>query len=276
MDLITAILKNINKDNWVVVLLSIVIFFMGSYIVSTISKKPFTFSLGPIQIKLGSSEETKLQEQALTQSEKIKIPHQAIIVDRVKNYVTFKEKQITKLYYDVMVRQMNFCDERMVEIKGIFVDEYSKLLSKKISKDEDVRVHPSFRNYKMFISLVLEYAIKEATYKKSVRQNHLAEFTIESWDAFIEQKTNTTLALINDEYDMNFPDDSLVTRKEVDESNERIFDKIRPIIVSMYRKARDISIETRGKIKMIEIEMDQYLKSDIVDSGNLSDEIERT
>jgi hypothetical protein len=75
---------------------------------------------------------------------------------------------------------------------------------------------------------------------------------------------------------MNFPDDSLVTRKEVDESNERIFDKIRPIIVSMYRKARDISIETRGKIKMIEIEMDQYLKSDIVDSGNLSDEIERT
>lgn len=273
MDLLTTILKNINKDNWVVVLFGFIIFLLATYIFSTLSKKPLSFKIGPINIKLGNDCVTpNLKEVALTHHENMKVPHHQVIIDKVKTYVTSKEKQLSKLYLDIMIRQMNFCDEKILEIRDIFIEEYSKLLSKKLSQNEDVRVHPSFKNYKMFISTALDYAIKDATYKKSVRQNHLAEFTIESWDAFVEQKANITITLIKDEYDLNFPDDSLVFRKEVDESNDRVFDKIRPMIISMYRKAREISIETKGKIKFIESEMEVYLKGDLADSGNLFEE----
>lgn len=274
MELFNTLIKNVNKDNWGYLLLGSIIILLVGYILANMTKKPVEFRLGPINIKLGNKCEdtpTVLQTQAKEQLEKIKTPQQTIIVDRVRQYVINKEKQISKLYLDIMIRQMNFCDEKILEMKGLFIDEYSKLLTKKIEKTEDVRIHPNFRNYKMFLSLMMEYAVKESTFKKSVRQNHLAEFTIDSWDAFVEQKVNITLELIKDEYDDNYPDESLVTRKEVDESNERVFDKIRPMIISMYRKAREISIETKAKIKFIEEEMNQYLKGDISDTGNLSD-----
>lgn len=274
MELITALLKTINKDNWQIILLSSIIILLVGYILANFTKKPLEFKIGPINIKLGNGcEDPKvvLAEQAETQSEKVKVPQQAIIVDRVRNFVVNKEKQLTKLYLDIMIRQMNFCDEKIVEMKGLFIEEYSRLLSKKLEKTEDVRVHSQFKNYKMFLTLMMEYAVKDSTFKKSVRQNHLAEFTIDSWDAFVEQKVNITLELIKEEYDFNYPDDSLVSRKEVDESNERVFEKIRPMIISMYRKAREISIESRAKIKFIEEEMYQYLKGDISDSGNLSE-----
>jgi len=274
LELLTTVLKLVNKDNWHIVLLCSIIILLVVYILASFAKKPLEFKIGPINVKFGSEEcstEKVLTTQATLQNEKIKIPHQAIIVDRVRNFVANKEKQLSKLYQDIMIRQMNFCDEKMVEMKGIFIEEYSKMLSKKLEKSEDVRVHPQFKNYKMFLTLMMEYAVKESTFTKSVRQNHLADFTIESWDAFVEQKANITIELIKEEYDFNYPDDSLVTRKEVDESNERVFDKIRPMIISMYRKAREISIETKAKIKFIEEEMNQYLKGDIADSGNLSD-----
>jgi ethanolamine ammonia-lyase large subunit len=118
----------------------------------------------------------------------------------------------------------------------------------------------------MFLSLMLEYCVKETTFKKSVRQNHLAELTMEGWEAFVEQKVNVTIANIKNSYDNDYPDESIVTRKEVDESNERVFDKIRPMIVSMYRKAREISIETKSKIKFIEEEMETHLKGGVEES----------
>lgn len=272
MEILTTLIKGINKDNWVVVALILIIVFMSMVLISTLTKKPLDFKIGPLNIKFGNDCESPdkiLQDQAIKHNTKLnKSEH--LIVDKVKTYVTAKEKQITKLYYDVMVRQMSFCDERIVEMRDLFCDEYSKLLYKKLEKCEDVRTHQSFKNYKMFIILALEYAVKEATYKRSVKQNHLAEFTIESWDAFIEQKTNATIALLKDEYDMNYPE-SLVSRKEIDESNERVFDKIRPIIVSMYRKARDISIETRGKVELLKSEMSTYLKGDMEEYVNLED-----
>lgn len=267
---ILALLKGINKDNFIYIAFALLTFLFGAIILSIVTRKPLNIKLGPISFSFGEvkceCKEEDLQIQALSQSEKIKPTTNQLYIERIHTYIQSKEKQVSKLYADVMVRQMNFCDEKLVEIKDIFIEEYSKLLSKKISQTEDVRVHHQFRNYKMFLSLMLEYCVKETTFKKSVRQNHLAELTMEGWEAFVEQKVNVTIANIKNSYDNDYPDESIVTRKEVDESNERVFDKIRPMIVSMYRKAREISIETKSKIKFIEEEMETHLKGGVEES----------
>lgn len=219
------------------------------WIISNFTKKPINLKLGIASVTFGKkdNDEPKMNQKTL---------------DRCRSFLTTKEIQIHKLRQEIFERQLNFCDEKMVEIKDLFMAEYFKMLLKHIGLNDDGKIHPSFRNYRMMIDLMLNSCIKEKTFKPSMRQNHLLELTLDTWEGYIEHKVGTTIALIKRDYDDNYPDDSVVPRKDVDESNERIFEKIKPMIISMYRKAREISVDVKNKIDIIESEIDEGFKKE--------------
>jgi hypothetical protein len=113
----------------------------------------------------------------------------------------------------------------------------------------------------MMVDLMLDSCINEQTFKKSMKANHLLDLRIDTWEDFVEDKIRLTFSLMKRFYDDYYPESSLVSRNEVDESNDRLFEKIRPIITIMYRKAREITSETMVKINDIQKEIDSECKS---------------
>ncbi len=251
-----------NLSNSVPVLILFLALSATLYLISLYTKKPITLKLGVFTINFGKAQE----ENVVNNEEEVKgAKRNKMVMEKLKSFVISRERQVHRLQHDILVRQFNFCDEKLVEMKDVFLDEYSRILSKKLPPEADARNHPNFRNYKMMLELMLEYCVKKLTFDKSVRQNHLAELTMDSWESFVEQKVNITLALIKSYYDDNYPDESIVTRKELAES-DKVFEKIRPMIISMYRKAREISIDVKSKIRYIEEEIDKAIKNETFDT----------
>jgi hypothetical protein len=220
------------------------------WIISIIRKEPFTIKLGFATFNIGHKSKephTKCNEVALY---------------RFRNIILEKEKAISKLNTEIMERQMAFCEDKINVIRDMMMDDYRTLLSKKLEKNVDIRNHECYRHYMLLVDLMLNYCIKESTFKRSMKQNHLLSHTISEWEDFTDNKVSLTFSLMKRFYDDYYPENSLVNRNEVDESNDRLFEKIRPIIVSLYRKARDITSETTERIVEIQLDIDKECRSD--------------
>lgn len=218
-------------------------------IVAWIKKEPLTIKLGFATFTFGKKKEV-IHEKC-----------NEIAMHRFRNMIVQKEKMISKYNSEIFERQMNFCDDKINVVRDMFMDEYRTLLSRKLERTIDVKNHDSYRHYMMMVDLMLNYCINEQTFKKSMKQNHLLELTIVNWEEFIEDKIRLTFSLMKRFYDDYYPESSLVSRNEVDESNDRLFEKIRPIITTMYRKAREITTEVTNKVSEIQKEIDSECKN---------------
>lgn len=247
-----ALIKPDDLQGSLLTLVVMVVMSIVFWIISNFTKKPIELGFGSFKITFGKEED----------KEKTHSKCNAIAMERFKNFIVTKEKQIAKLNNEVFERQMNFCDDKIQVIRDMFMDEYVVLLSKKLESNSDPRVHSTFRNYMTMVDLMLNTAIKDQTFKKSMKQNHLLDLNLDTWESFIDDKVHLTFSLMKRFYDENYPDESLVTRHEVDESNDRLFEKIRPTIVSMYRKARVITVEIKEKINSVQKEIDAGCSSD--------------
>lgn len=236
-----------------------------------ISGKEMKLSFGPVKIDLPGRKKEVVKP---VEQNAVKKANQTLLIARLQSFITEKQKLIFRTHVENTERQMNFFDEKLVEVRSMYIEEYARLLAKKNDACEDVRNDQEFRNYRMMVDLMLE-DIKTKTYKKSIKQNHLADITMEVWESFVEQKVNITLAMIKDYFDNNYPDDMTITRKEIDEANERVFDKCRSLFTLSYRRAREIAIETRTKIKYIEDEIEREVRDENVHLSKIdADELE--
>ena len=235
------------------------IFVLVLWLINLITGKGIKLKLGPINLDLQDrSKNTVLNP---VETAKANQRNQTLMVSRLLSFITEKQKLIFRTHTENTERQMNFFDEKVVEIKSAYIEEFAKLLEKRTEKSVDVRNLQEFRTYRMMVDLMLE-DIKLKTFKKSIKHNHLADITIDVWEAFIEQKVSVTLAMIKEYFDNNYPDDMSITRKEIDFANERVFDKCRALFTLSYRRARDIAIETRTKIKYIEDEIEREVRNE--------------
>lgn len=261
-NLLSSLVSNPNFYTLIIVPTFTAIFVLILWIISIMTGKEMNLNLGPLKLNLAGRRRKESSNTSGTyQQIQIKKANQSLLIHRLHSFITEKQKLIYRTHSENMERQMNFFDEKLVEIRSMYIEEYARLLEKKTEKTTDVRNHQEFRNYRMMVDLMLE-DIKTKTYKKSIKQNHLADITMELWESFVEQKVNVTLAMIKEFFDNNYPDDMTITRREIDEANERVFDKCRSLFTLSYRRAREIAIETRTKIKYIEDEIEREVRDE--------------
>lgn len=226
------------------------------WLFSVLFDKPIKLNLGILNLDFPGK-----KKQNTVSENKVKQANQTLLISKLQSFITEKQKQIFRIQNNTIERQMNFFDEKIVEIRSMYTEEFVKLLRKKCDAHIDVRNHQEFRNYKMMIDLMLE-DIKAKTFKKSIKQNHLADITMELWESFVEQKVSVTQAMIKEYFDNNYPDDMNVERFELDEANERVFDRCRSLFTLSYRRAREIAIETRAKVHYIEDEIEREVRDE--------------
>jgi len=272
LTLISSLLASPNFYSFIILPTFAFVLVLILWMISLLSGKEMNLSLGPLKLSLPGrkkEKEIKTKEQS-----PVKTANQTLLIARLQSFIVEKQKLIFRTHVENTERQMNFFDEKLVEIRSLYIEEYARLLEKKTESHIDVRNHQEFRNYRMMVDLMLE-DIKTKTYKKSIKQNHLADITMELWESFVEQKVNVTLAMIKDYFDNNYPDDMTITRREIDEANERVFDKCRSLFTLSYRRAREIAIETRTKIKYIEDEIEREVREENIHLSRIdSNELE--
>lgn len=273
-ELLSALITNPNFYTLIIVPTFTAIFVMILWLISIATGKEMNLNLGPLKLNLaGRKRKEDPKASGSFQQVQIKKANQSLLISRLHSFITEKQKLIYRTHTENMERQMNFFDEKLVEIRSMYIEEYARLLEKKTERTTDVRNHQEFRNYRMMVDLMLD-DIKTKTYKKSIKQNHLADITMELWESFVEQKVNVTLAMIKEFFDNNYPDDMTIGRREIDEANEKVFDRCRSLFTLSYRRAREIAIETRTKVKYIEDEIEREVRDENIhltriDAGEL-------
>lgn len=176
---------------------------------------------------------------------------------KIKSYLEKKYSYISELEKSVMAKQMNYAEERVLEIRTILNDDFARIMSKK-NKDIEVRNSQEFHNYKMLVELMLDECVMEVL-KKSLRENHIAQKTPEVWESFVMQKCEVPMKMFKDYLDIRYPDHMSVSRNEIDESYAKLSEQIKKLIVLIFRNARDVSIEVYYKTQQIK----EFMDSDI-------------
>lgn len=232
------------------------------YVSALLSKRKVSFGFGKVNVDVGDGstedhhETSDKLEKFIERVDEKELEDKAIdvMLSAVKEYI---ESNLTKIHEEeksVLVRQMNYADEKQMEIKTILIDSYAKLLTNKKNKIQimtDVRNTQEFRTYKMVVELMLKECIVEKTLKKSLRENHLAEKSVESWEIFIHQKADITYGLFKDYLDNHFPEGGMINRPELDGLYSQNEDQIKKLIMSIYRYAREVTIEVSTRTKQL-------------------------
>ena len=252
--MLESIFKLVSGSNAQIPIAAFVVFLIFSvvmFIIASINKRPIELNFGILKLNYGKSEVPVIEHTD---------------VGRVVDYAIGKMCEINKLESGVFVRQMNFFDEKMVEVKTILVDEFASILAKKLSKPSTVRVEQEFRTYKMLVDLMLE-SIKINIIKKSMEANHLDSKSVEEWETFIDRKINLIFAAAKTFLDDNYPEEVLVDRNELDDLNDRLYNKIRTLFVAAFRHAREVRIEHNEKIAVLRTALDEEIKKESTKSA---------
>jgi hypothetical protein len=232
------------------------------YVAALLSKRKVSFGLGKVKVDVGdegnSNDETsdKLEkiERHISKVDEKELEDKAIevMISVVKEYMEMNLAKIHEEEKSILPRQMNYADEKQMEIKTILIDSYAKLLTNKKNKIQimtDVRNTQEFRTYKMVVELMLKECIVEKTLKKSLRENHLSEKSVENWEIFIHQKADITYGLFKDYLDNHFPEGGMINRPELDTLYSQNEEQVKKLIKAIYRFAREISIEVHTRTK---------------------------
>jgi predicted nucleic acid-binding Zn-ribbon protein len=244
-----AILKFFTENNTqmpISLLIVFGIFSLAMFLIASINKRPIEINFGIFKLNYGRAQ-THISQH--------------IDIARIVEFAITKMCEINRLEAGVFVRQMNFFDEKSVEVKSIMVDEFASLLSKKLEKPSTVRIEQEFRTYKMLVDLMLE-SIKANIFKKSMEINHLASKNVSDWDSFIERKLNLIFAAAKTFLDDNYPEEGKVDRNELDDLNDRMYNKIRTLFVLAFQHARDVRIEHDEKIANLKSSLDDEIKKE--------------
>lgn len=256
-------LTSLDASKFGIILLLMLVGFVVTYGWSKIFKKHIVLRFGLFSVEVGKEFEKKHEEEP-ARSDMLK-KNKVLVFENLRKFIQDRQQRIDRLYNDIIARQINYCEEQIFVMKDMFMEDFALALKKKLPDHGDPRIHPAFRNYRMMVDLMLDECVKEQVFKRSMKMNHLAELNMTTWETFIIEKVNSSFSRIREFYDDNYPEDSLVTRIELDEQG-RTLEKIKPLIISMYRKAREISIENRSRIASIQEEIDRMVKNESVDS----------
>jgi len=212
------------------------------YVIVSFIGKPINLKLGSFAIVMGNNQ---------------KIDDGKYLVERTKNIVEKSIIEQKTIENEIMIRQINFANERIVEINNIMTEPYAELLIKKLS-DDNIRSGIEYRNYRMLVQMMTNDCIKERVLVRALKENHLAAMEGIAWDDFVKQKVDVTISLLSNYLDLMYSGNN-IDRYELSKLNESNRYEVCNMIASIYDVAKKITIKSYENIATIKLNTEEEI-----------------
>lgn len=219
-------------------------------------------------IGVGKGDEKKDGSKPVTKTTTTDSSFDAFIIpscsDCIKLVISMREKMLSsidKIENHILKDQMNFCEQKIAELKSIMLDDFSKLLSNKSSPvNENLR-------YEMFRSLLYEVIDRlKSEIRRSLKENGFYEFGEGEFNNYLSNRYNYLETLAKQHYENRYlayssvlPQDLMAT---IFKDNEN---RIEALVREMYAMAKAIktkTIDDKSKTtKSFYDEVDTFVKS---------------
>ncbi len=201
------------------------------------------------------------------------------------------EQQVEKIENTILRNQMNFAEQKLVEILFIFINNFSKIFKGKVDEDE-VYTFLLFLKEKFKDDLNLIYKINEAIEKleidkeiiqtkvywsiiyetletmvrfelrRSFKENGFHEMDESSFQMYLNNRHKAIYQIIIQQIINLYPKAAgmLLSQEEILKQSEELIPNINTIIDEIYRNAKNIKLESEKEIKKIENQFQDELE----------------
>lgn len=242
------LLKTVSDLYGVYVLLGLTVFIilaiLSIFFVSIFTKTPFSLGFGLFKINFG---------------------HKGLPLNKdglISGLLEFQEihiKEIVEIENATLKRQISYTEQKLTQLKYILTKNYSAALSKKLSGNEDVKLHKDYRSYQILIGMLITNLV-DKVFTVAFVENHFDELNEEAWKDYLDDKSNYILNFMSDFLDNMYADGRLVTRQESYEEESKSYDEVKEILKSIFENARESALQSKAEIKKEKEESDNHIK----------------
>lgn len=191
------------------------------------TKISLNFSLGPVKIALGKKE-TQLTQKTLNQLIESQL-------DNIREMIAAED--------NLLKRQLLHTEQKLTQIKYFLVTNFNELLSKKLGKTEDARIHKDYRNYQILVTM-LNKELLDKVFKSAFIENHLTEFEGANWNNYITDKSNYIMNFINEFMDIMYGEGKVLSRQETANIEKDAYDDILKVVREIFDNVKEMSLNS--------------------------------
>lgn len=201
------------------------------------------------------------------------------------------EQQVEKIEKTILRNQMNFAEQKLVEILFIFINNFSKVFKGKVAEDE-VYTFLLFLKEKFKDEHILIYQIDEAIenleidreilqtkiywsiiyetletmvkleIRRSMKENGFHEMDEPSFQMYLNTRHKVIYQIIIKQIINLYPKAAgmLLSQEEILRQSEELIPNINTIIDEIYRNAKNIKLDSEKEIKKIEDQFQNELE----------------
>lgn len=229
----------------------IVLGVLSIFVISLLTKTPIAIGLGFFKLNFGS---------------KNNISNKASLISSLLEYQESYIRNTVEAETNCFKRQMNYCEQKLQELKFLVLNNYSSLLVAELGPDEDVKNHRDFKSYQILISILIKELMEKVFYPLLI-QNHLEDMDENSWKNYVNDKINFIFNVGTDFADNMYGSGKTISRQECYESEKKLSPDIKLILREVFDHVKVMAIENKNDLRKEKEESENRIKEICKNNG---------
>jgi hypothetical protein len=154
----------------------------------------------------------------------------------------------------ILKEQMNFAEQKILEVQSILLAAYRDMLSKK--RTADISSSEENKQYRLYQGILFSalMSIKDEL-RRSFKENGFENLHGNDFSAYVKSKSMALISIGRDHINDLYPyDGMLITNKDRMEVLENLMPKFEGMCFDLFSRAKEIKIETKKKASELEQE----------------------
>ncbi len=227
----------------------IILCILSIFLVSILTKTSFGISLGFFKINFGNKNSSSKN-----------------LIPSLLEYQESHIRNIVEVEKTTLKKQLSYCEQKLQELKFILTANYSKLLSKKLSETDDIKLHRDFRSYQILIGILIKELLDKIFHELLV-QNHLEEMSPEVWENYISDKTTYIINFSSDFIDNLYGIGRLVSRQECYEYEKKSLPEIKELLKEIFENVKEQAIQNKVELRKEKEYSENHIKEICKNNG---------
>jgi len=175
------------------------------------------------------------------------------------------ESQRNFILNRVLKEQMNFAEQKLLELQSILLTSYRGMLSlKKKSEDSSVEINKQYRLYEGILASGLQATKDEV--RRSMKENGFEHLKGTEFASYIKNKFITLVEIGKDHINDLYPYEGMIISIEDRMKNlEKVIPRLEGLCNDLFVKAREIKLDAHSRIDKLEKEfakeMDEFVNT---------------